>query len=235
MTKYGAVDVEIRIFLTSALVGGEWPASRTSCFTPSNLCIEGWVCPKINIMHKYKSLILQSTKVFMYSVPLHIAKPGPYPSWISAITYLSMSRKMLEQMPQNGRWPYIYTPPWIFTLIPYFMRFYMTDVVKLWHVNNMHLFSTVVRFMAGLESRGYSHMDPSRWLCSTLYPQKLALTSPISGGHSVWRVHSWTQAMECSFFNFSEVHGNKSVGSYHIATIYRCWYPGNDSLHLCPW
>jgi hypothetical protein len=32
-----------------------------------------------------------------------------------------------------------------------------------------------------------------------LYPQKLALTSPISGGHSVGIVHSRTQAMEFLF------------------------------------
>jgi hypothetical protein len=31
---YGGVDVYIHIFLTSALVGGEWSASRPGRFTP---------------------------------------------------------------------------------------------------------------------------------------------------------------------------------------------------------
>jgi hypothetical protein len=39
--------------------------------------------------------------------------------------------------------------------------------------------------MSGLESREYSRRDPSRWPRGTLYPQKLALTSPTSGGRSV--------------------------------------------------
>jgi hypothetical protein len=33
MKTYGGVDVEIHIFLTLALVGGEWSASRSDCFT----------------------------------------------------------------------------------------------------------------------------------------------------------------------------------------------------------
>jgi hypothetical protein len=34
MKTYGGVDVQIYIFLTSALAGGKWPASRPSRFTP---------------------------------------------------------------------------------------------------------------------------------------------------------------------------------------------------------
>jgi hypothetical protein len=34
MKAYGGVDVQIHIFLTSALVGGEWSASRPCHFTP---------------------------------------------------------------------------------------------------------------------------------------------------------------------------------------------------------
>jgi hypothetical protein len=32
--KYGGVDVYIHVFLTSALVGGEWSASRPGRFNP---------------------------------------------------------------------------------------------------------------------------------------------------------------------------------------------------------
>jgi hypothetical protein len=34
MKAYGGVDVQIHIFLTAALVGGEWSASCPSHFTP---------------------------------------------------------------------------------------------------------------------------------------------------------------------------------------------------------
>jgi hypothetical protein len=34
MKAYGGVDVQIHIFLTSALVGGEWSTSRPGPFTP---------------------------------------------------------------------------------------------------------------------------------------------------------------------------------------------------------
>jgi hypothetical protein len=45
----------------------------------------------------------------------------------------------------------------------------------------------------------YSRRDPSHWPRGTLYPQKLALTSPTSSGCSVGSVRSWTQAMEFIF------------------------------------
>jgi hypothetical protein len=34
MKAYGGVDVQIHIFLNSALAGGEWSASRPGRFTP---------------------------------------------------------------------------------------------------------------------------------------------------------------------------------------------------------
>jgi hypothetical protein len=37
------VDVQIHIFLTSALVGGEWSISRPVSFTPGTHWIGGWV------------------------------------------------------------------------------------------------------------------------------------------------------------------------------------------------
>jgi hypothetical protein len=48
MKTYGEVEVYIRAFLTSALVGGEWSASRPGSFTPverapGTQCIWGWV------------------------------------------------------------------------------------------------------------------------------------------------------------------------------------------------
>jgi hypothetical protein len=50
MKAYGGVDVKIHIFLTLALVGGEWSASRPGRFTPWERAlgtdwIGGWVGP----------------------------------------------------------------------------------------------------------------------------------------------------------------------------------------------
>jgi hypothetical protein len=49
-----------------------------------------------------------------------------------------------------------------------------------------------------LESREYGRRDPSRWSLDNLYPQKLALTTPTSGGRSVGIVPSRTKATEFS-------------------------------------
>jgi hypothetical protein len=65
MKTYGRVDVQIHIFLTSALVGGEWSASRSGRFTPGERssgtnCIGGWVDPRAGLddMEKRKYLSL---------------------------------------------------------------------------------------------------------------------------------------------------------------------------------
>jgi hypothetical protein len=53
--------------------------------------------------------------------------------------------------------------------------------------------------VSGLESREYGRKVPSSGPRVTLYPQKLALTTPTSGGRSVGIVRSRTQATEFSF------------------------------------
>jgi hypothetical protein len=53
-----------------------------------------------------------------------------------------------------------------------------------------------------VESREYGLKDPSRWPRGTLNPQKLALTSPTSGGRSVGIVYSRTEATEFVLFVF---------------------------------
>jgi hypothetical protein len=54
MKACGGVDVYIRIFLASALVGGEWLASRPCRFTsgeraPDTHWTEGWVGPRAGL------------------------------------------------------------------------------------------------------------------------------------------------------------------------------------------
>jgi hypothetical protein len=49
---------------------------------------------------------------------------------------------------------------------------------------------------SGLENREYGRRDPSCWPRCILYPQKLILSSPASGGRSVVIVGSRTEATE---------------------------------------
>jgi hypothetical protein len=54
MKAYGGVDVYIYIFFTSALVGGEWSASRLCCFIPGERApcthwLGGWVDPRAGL------------------------------------------------------------------------------------------------------------------------------------------------------------------------------------------
>jgi hypothetical protein len=61
MKAYGGVGVYIHIVLTSALVGGEWSASRPGRFTPGEKAPGthwkgGWVAPRASLddMEKWK-------------------------------------------------------------------------------------------------------------------------------------------------------------------------------------
>jgi hypothetical protein len=61
----------------------------------------------------------------------------------------------------------------------------------------------------GLEIREYGRWDPTRWPRGTLYPQKLALTSPTSGGYVMAIVSSRTQATQ--FFRDSELSSQNTM------------------------
>jgi hypothetical protein len=90
-----------------------------------------------------------------------------------------------------------------------------------------------------LENREYGRRNPSRWPRGTFYPQKLAITSPISGGRSVGIVRSRTQTMEFSFFSlwlgnvpscgpFSELGTAKNcfVRDLVSAVVWQGWIAG---------
>jgi hypothetical protein len=54
MMTYGRLDIKVHVFLTSALVGGEWSASRSCRFTPGERAtcthwIDGWMDPRAGL------------------------------------------------------------------------------------------------------------------------------------------------------------------------------------------
>jgi hypothetical protein len=73
---------------------------------------------------------------------------------------------------------------------------------------------------SGLEkNREYGRMDPSRWLRGTLYPQKLALTSPTRGGSSIGIVRSQTKATEFSFLTLVNVGHYLQLSCNHCLAV----------------
>jgi hypothetical protein len=76
MKAYGGVDVQIHIFLTSALAGGEWSASRPDHFNPGERApgthwIGGWVDPRAGLddVEKRKFVTLTGLGVQSLSRP----------------------------------------------------------------------------------------------------------------------------------------------------------------------
>jgi hypothetical protein len=64
-----------------------------------------------------------------------------------------------------------------------------------------------------VENRKYGRRDPSRRPLGTLYPQKLAVTLPTSGGRSVGIVRLGTQTMEFFFWKLCEAVNNDFMGN----------------------
>jgi hypothetical protein len=72
---------------------------------------------------------------------------------------------------------------------------------------------------SGLENWDYGRRDSSRWPHGILYPQTLALASPISGGRSVGIVRSRTQATE--FFK-GIVHNEFVLAGQTVISTHCC-------------
>jgi hypothetical protein len=79
MKEYGVLDVQIHIFLTLALVGGEWSASRLCHFTPREKApgtnqIRGWVGPIAGLdnVEKRKFLNLMGLELNRSCHPIQI-------------------------------------------------------------------------------------------------------------------------------------------------------------------
>jgi hypothetical protein len=54
MKMYGGMDVYIQVFLTSAIVGGEWSASPQAERVPITHWIGGWVDPRAGLVDMEK-------------------------------------------------------------------------------------------------------------------------------------------------------------------------------------
>jgi hypothetical protein len=84
--------------------------------------------------------------------------------------------------------------------IPGSTRFFL-EVVSL-ELGQLSLVSAIEKLPernssdSGIENQEHGRRDPSRWPRGNLYPQKLTLTLPTSGGRSVGIVRSRTQATE---------------------------------------
>jgi hypothetical protein len=85
MKSYGGVDVKSHVFLTPALAGGEWSASRSGCFTPgetipSTHWIGGWVDPRAGLddFQKRKFLTLPVLKLRPVCHPARSRAPTLY-------------------------------------------------------------------------------------------------------------------------------------------------------------
>jgi hypothetical protein len=76
-----------------------------------------------------------------------------------------------------------------------------------------------------LENQDYGRGNPLRWPRDTLYPQKLALTSPTSGGRSVCIVRLRTKTMEFSLVYDIHLKG-MTVGQQDgvVMKSSRFWY-----------
>jgi hypothetical protein len=88
---------------------------------------------------------------------------------------------------------------------------------------------------SGLEIREYGSGDPLSWLCDTLYPQKMALTTPTSG-RLVDLNRSRTQATEVRFSNRCTLYTRRQTdpsnpvqfGCFNVEISKRL-----NSIHLC--
>jgi hypothetical protein len=76
MKAYGGVDVQTHVFLTSALVGGEWSASHPGRFThgeraPGTHWTGGWVGPSAGLydLEKRKFLTLPGFELRLLGRP----------------------------------------------------------------------------------------------------------------------------------------------------------------------
>jgi hypothetical protein len=74
---------------------------------------------------------------------------------------------------------------------------------------------------SSLDSREYGHRDPWRWPRGTLYPQKLALTSPTSGS-SIGIVRSRTLVVEFVTDKKQKESGAIPVTGHEVLRIPHC-------------
>jgi hypothetical protein len=77
--------------------------------------------------------------------------------------------------------------------------------------------------LSGLESLEYGRRDSSRWPRGTLYPQKLALTSPTSDYRSVGVVRSRPQAMEFFLVWIADIRGLVTRSGIPLRRVVQLW------------
>jgi hypothetical protein len=83
---------------------------------------------------------------------------------------------------------------------------------------------------SGLENRDYGCRDPRRWPLDTLYPEKLAITSSTSGGHSGGIVRSRTQPTQ--FVCIQSVKFNRPWIQMNVLLCHNLVYVQVDAWYL---
>jgi hypothetical protein len=90
MKVYGGVDISIHVFMTSALVGGEWSASRPGRFTIGTHWIGGYVSPRTSLddVEKKKFLTLPGLELRLLCRPARSQSPYRlrYPGFCLVLT-----------------------------------------------------------------------------------------------------------------------------------------------------
>jgi hypothetical protein len=84
---------------------------------------------------------------------------------------------------------------------------------------------------SGLENQEYGRGDPLRWPRDTLYPQKLALTSPTCGGRSIGIVRLRTKTTEfvcIGFYGICKLSNDAASSSGYVE--YNNWMILNIEL-----
>jgi hypothetical protein len=137
MKAYGVVDVQIHIFLTAALVGGEWSASRPDRFTLCTHCIGGWVDPRASLdnMEKFRSLVYIHNE-FLWNFTLR---------WISHISHYRAADVLQSAV--------------VFKLSPIY-RFPLWPVMESYSVCHMFKISLYHPGIGVLNPSRYGHLQP---------------------------------------------------------------------------
>jgi hypothetical protein len=152
-------------------------------------------------INNFNSLPVRHVFIFRQSGCMHFKYRDNY--WFSGeLGHMQVPNEIIYNFVGNWRPPMWSSgqSSWLQIRRPEFDSRHYQNKKKVVVWNGVHSASWVQLRSYCLENREYGRREPSRWPRGTLYPQKLAITSPRSGGRSVGIVRSRTQTMEFFFY-----------------------------------